>query len=155
MWWSSLLTELHEFYSPLPDCITDAFRKCSERKRYSIIPKIPKKYLRNCPFFFIATVPHYRISDLSKYRLSKKMFPLSTLLKNHFIHNWEDLRKLAVMEVMKNYQKTSLVAFHLKNSSCPIHPPITVPKTESTASVPFVCSKLLGERLWWNHILGN
>ena len=40
----------------------------------------------------------------------------------------------------------SLIAFFLKNSSCPIHPPITIPKTDSAASVSFVCSDKLQNR---------
>ena len=35
----------------------------------------------------------------------------------------------------------SLITFLLKNSSCPIHLPITMPKTDSAASVSFVCSE--------------
>ena len=40
----------------------------------------------------------------------------------------------------------SLIAFFLKNSSCPIHPTITMPKTDSAASVSFVCSEKLQNR---------
>ena len=36
-------------------------------------------------------------------------------------HFWEDVGKTAIMKVFKNYQKTSLVASPLKNSSCFIH----------------------------------
>ena len=35
----------------------------------------------------------------------------------------------------------SLIAFLLKNSRCPIHPPIYIPKADSTTSVSFVCSE--------------
>ena len=41
----------------------------------------------------------------------------------------------------KILKKAYLVAFLLKIARCSIHPPITMPKTDSTASVPFVCSK--------------
>ena len=40
----------------------------------------------------------------------------------------------------------SLLAFLLKNLSCPIHPPTTMPKTDSAASVSFVCSEKLQNR---------
>ena len=54
------------------------------------------------------------------------------------------LEKLLFMKVLENYQKKKyLIAFHLKNSSCPIHPPITIPKTDSTVSVSFACSEKL------------
>ena len=44
------------------------------------------------------------------------------------------------MKVLEIIRKTSLAAFLLKNLSCPIYPPITIAKTDSTASVSFVCS---------------
>ena len=46
----------------------------------------------------------------------------------------------------------SLVAFLLKNWNSPIHPPIA--KTDSAADISFASRilKLVGERLWWNHI---
>ena len=50
---------------------------------------------------------------------------------------WEN----CCMKVLKDHQKTSLVALRLQNSSCPIHSPITIPETDSTASVSFVCSE--------------
>ena len=38
------------------------------------------------------------------------------------------------MKVLENYQqKMSLIAFFLKNSRCPIHPLITMSKTDSAA----------------------
>ena len=48
------------------------------------------------------------------------------------------------MKVLENYQKNvfSGVSF-LKNSSCPIHLPIALPKTDSTASVSFVFKRIL------------
>ena len=49
------------------------------------------------------------------------------------------------MKVLGNYQKKkmSLITFLLKNSNCPIHLPITMPKTDSAASVSFACSEKL------------
>ena len=58
--------------------------------------------------------------------------------KNYFIHFSGDARKTAVMKVWKIVRKTYLVEFLLRNSSCPIYPPITRPKTDSTANASFV-----------------
>ena len=41
------------------------------------------------------------------------------------------------MKVLENYTKNILVVFLLKKLSCPIHPPITIPNTDSTANVSF------------------
>ena len=54
-------------------------------------------------------------------------------------------------------RETTLVAFLLKNSSCPMQPPIIIPKTESNASVSFVYSDNF-QNCWesicvWNHFL--
>ena len=69
------------------------------------------------------------------------------------------LEKLLLRKFCQINKKAPLVArrvaFLFKNLSCPIHPPIAIPKTDSRC---FLCffrdfSKLLGERLWWNHFL--
>ena len=49
------------------------------------------------------------------------------------------LEKLLLWKFWKIIKKTSVGAFLLKNSSCPIHSHITTPKTDFTASVSFVC----------------
>ena len=49
------------------------------------------------------------------------------------------LEKLLLLKYWNIIKKTSLVAFLLQNSSCPIHPPTTIQKTDSTANVPFAC----------------
>ena len=43
------------------------------------------------------------------------------------------LEKLLLRKFWKIIKKASLVAFLLKNLSCPIHAPVTIPKTDSTA----------------------
>ena len=45
------------------------------------------------------------------------------------------------MKVSENYQKMLLVAFLLKHLICPIHPTMTMPKTDTTKIVSFVCSQ--------------
>ena len=60
--------------------------------------------------------------------------------ENHFMHFSGDVRKTALWKFWKIIRKTSFVAFLLKNLSCPIYPPIAIEKTDSTASVSFVCS---------------
>ena len=51
MRWRSLKSWTNKVYSLLPNCTIDTFRKCLKRKGNSKISKIPKKSLRNCPFF--------------------------------------------------------------------------------------------------------
>ena len=63
---------------------------------------------------------------------------VSTELFIIIIH-WEDVGKLLLWKYWKIIKKTSLVMFLLNNLSCPIHLPITIPKTSSTASVSFAC----------------
>ena len=41
------------------------------------------------------------------------------------------------MNVLEIYQKNVFSSV----SSCPIHPPTTIPKSESTINVPFACSE--------------
>ena len=52
----------------------------------------------------------------------------------------ENVGKIDIMKIIK---KMSLIALLLKNSSCPIHSHITMPRTDSTAHVSFVCSEKL------------
>ena len=50
-------------------------------------------------------------------------------------------------------KKMSLTEFLLKDLSRPIHPPITMPKTDSTASVSFACSEKLQN--CWKSVCGG
>ena len=137
--------------------------------------QIPKKSLQKGAFFSNATALQSRISDISKCRLQEKCFfwvfwnswkfprertyteviwLTKCFWKNLFTHFWENVGKIAVMKVLKNHQKkTSLIAFLSKNSSCSIHPPITMPKTDSTACVSFVCSEKLQN--CWESVCGG
>ena len=113
---------------------------------------------QNCPFFSNATALESRICDFIKYRLQGKCFLWVFWNSCKFAREGSIMKsfdyaskkislyifgrmlgKLLFMKVLENYQK-NLVAFLLKNSSCPIHPPITIPKTDFTSSVSFVCS---------------
>ena len=153
---------------------TDTFWKCSERKGCSKISKIQKKSLRNCPFFSNATAPQSRISDFSKYKLQEKCFlwvfwnswnfakerPIMTSLgqlnASKKISSYtfgKMLEKLLLRKFWRIIRKTSLVAFLLKNSICPVHPPLTIQKTGSTASVSFVCSESFQN--YWESVCGG
>ena len=128
---------------------------------WNIFTPGPGDVLRNWPFFSNTTTLQSRLSDFSKHRLQEKCFPLSILqylevcqkkvynkviwltkhfYENHFIHFSGDVRKTTVMKVLEIIRKISLLAFLLKNLSCPIYPPITIANNNSTASVSFVCS---------------
>ena len=160
----SLLIELHEYslqattrlhYSTILEELS------SERKGCSKFSKISKKCLRNGPFCFNVTALQSKISDLSKYRLQEKCFLwvfwhswkfarefyneviwlTERFWKNLFIHFWEDVGKTAVMKVVENYLKNVFSSVPFKKLNCPIHPNITVKKTDSTKSVSFVCSE--------------
>ena len=50
----------------------------------------------------------------------------------------KSLHKLFI-KFWKIIRKSSLVALFLRNSSCPVYPLITIPKTDSTANASFVC----------------
>ena len=63
------------------------------------------------------------------------------------------LEKLLLRKFWRIIRKTSLVAFLLKNSICPVHPPLTIQKTGSTASVSFVCSESFQN--YWESVCGG
>ena len=110
--------------------------KCSKRKVYSKISTIPKKSLRNCPFFpnAIACSPNFLTSANTDSRQNVSFdcseivvkLPDQTLLKNN-LHTF--LRGYFNNSCFGRIIKTaSLVPFHIKSSNCPIHPPITTVK---------------------------
>ena len=134
--------------------------------------------MQKCAFFSNATALQSRISDISKCRLQEKCFLwvfwnswkfargrsiteviwwTKRFLNNLLTHFWDNVGKIDVMKVLENYQKDVFISVPLKNWSCPIQPPITMPKADSTVSISFLCSEkhqnCLGERLWWNHTL--
>ena len=128
--------------------------------------------MQKCAFFSNATALQSRISDISKCRLQEKCFfwvfwnswkfprertyteviwLTKCFWKNLFTHFWENVGKIAVMKVLENYQKNVFNIVPFKNSSCPIHPSLTMSKTDSTATASFVCSEKLQncwERVW-------
>ena len=106
------------------------------------ITKIPKKSLRNCPFFSDSTALQLRISGFSKCKLQEKYFlwlfwnswkfareryimksfdQLNASKKNFSYIFERMLGKLLLWTFRKNIKKTSLVAFFKKNSSSPIY----------------------------------
>ena len=139
-------------YSLLPDCNTDTFLKFSEMKRCSKISKTVSFSLTLQPwspeFVTLSTTDSrenvsFEYSEIAGSLAKKGLWwsHLITLLKKYlytFLGGcWENC---CLWKFRKIIKKTSLVALLLKNSSCPIHPPITIPKTDFTSSVSFVCS---------------
>ena len=86
-----------------------------------------KKSLQNCRFFSNATALQSRISEYQK----KKFFFQGML------------EKLLLKKVLKIIRKMSLVAFLLKNSNCPIPPPITMRKLTPPQIFPLLVSRIL------------
>ena len=127
-----------------------------------------QKSLRNCPFFSNTTAN----TDFSKYRLQEKCFlwmfwnSYEFARKRSIMKSFDQLNssknlfqgmleKLLLRKFWKIIRKMSLVESLLKNLSCPIHPPITKRKRTPPQIFPLFALrilKLVGKRLWWNHI---
>ena len=141
-------------YSLLPDCTTDTFWDCSERKECSKILKIPKKSLRKSAFSSNATALQSRISDISKCRLQEKCFLwvfwnswlTKRFLKNLFPHFWENVGKIAVMKVLENYQKNIFHSVPFKKFE------LSDPPTYNYAK-NYVCSEKLQN--CWGSVCGG
>ena len=77
MWWSSFLTNLHDYslqsITELKNPPQLLFCKCSERKECSKISKIPVKHLKTASFFLNVTDLQFRISKFNKYRLQENI----------------------------------------------------------------------------------
>ena len=60
-----------------------------------------------------------------------------------------DIGETAAMNVSENYQKNVFSSV----SSCPIHSPTTIPKSESTVNVSFACSENFQN--FWDRLCGG
>ena len=63
-----------------------------------------------------------------------------------------DVRKTAVKNVLKNYQKNVCSSVPFKKFELSNPPTYNYAKTDSAANISFVCFENFKIGLWWNHI---
>ena len=122
-------------HSPPMVCETDPFSLMLQPCNPDFLTSANTEFKKNASFWVFCNTWKFA----RKRSIIKSFDYLNTSMKITLYIFQGMLEKLLLWKFWKIIRKTSLVAFLLKNLSCPIYPPITITKTDSIASVSFVC----------------
>ena len=122
-------------HSPAMVCETDPFSLMLQPCKPDFLTSANRIQEKS---FLLSILQYLEVCQKKVY--NKVIWLSKHFYENHFIHFSGDVRKTTVMKVLEIIRKTSSIAFLVKNFSCPIYPPATIVKTDSTTSVSFICS---------------